>query len=53
VNFGELFLCFKEYKNIAGNNHLTVGNVHCRVPEKEWSFQDGGRASLFKVGLVV
>ena len=28
-------------------------NIHCRVPEKEWSFQDGGRASLFKVGLVV
>jgi hypothetical protein len=30
-----------------------ISYFHCRVPEKEWSFQDGGRASLFKVGLVV
>ena len=32
---------------------LSTQLQHCRVPEKEWSFQDGGRASLFKVGLVV
>jgi hypothetical protein len=43
-------------------NHLITVNCyiikswnhsHCRVPEKEWSFQDGGQASLFKVGLVI
>jgi hypothetical protein len=41
-----LYSCIKSYS-------LKSCTVHYRVPEKEWSFQDGGRASLFKVGLVV
>ena len=41
-----LYSCIKSYG-------LKSCTVHYRIPEKEWSFQDGGRASLFKVGLVV
>jgi hypothetical protein len=43
--------CVSDLRQVCG--FLWVFQLHCRVPEKEWSFQDGGRASLFKVDLVV
>jgi hypothetical protein len=46
---------FFYHRNVRMDRKLMFYDAvyHCRVPEKEWSFQDGGRASLFKVGLVV
>ena len=28
-------------------------NIHCRVPDKEWSFQDGGLYIIKKVGVKI
>ena len=31
------------YNNFEGNRYLAINiEDHCRVPDKEWSFQDGG-----------
>ena len=28
-------------------------HIHCRVPDKEWSFQDGGLYIIKKVGVKI
>ena len=32
---------------------LIASNYHCRVPDKEWSFQDGGLYIIKKVGVKI
>ena len=35
------------------NNYLYTRLYHCRVPDKEWSFQDGGLYIIKKVGVKI
>ena len=32
---------------------IEIGPFHCRVPDKEWSFQDGGLYIIKKVGVKI
>ena len=42
-------------KNVTHELSLIVieGYIHCRVPDKEWSFQDGGLYIIKKVGVKI
>jgi hypothetical protein len=35
------------------NSILITKQYHCRVPDKEWSFQDGGLYIIKKVGVKI
>ena len=34
-------------------NNYILSYFHCRVPDKEWSFQDGGLYIIKKVGVKI
>ena len=44
---------FNELLNRVGPRIRRVWHVHCRVPDKEWSFQDGGLYIIKKVGVKI
>ena len=35
------------------SNFFSSNHIHCRVPDKEWSFQDGGLYIIKKVGVKI